>query len=105
MLRRLLIAAGIAELALNGAALAREGRSAPTPAHLKSVDVTEHPNAQVPGVLSFIDETGKQVQLADYFNNDKPVILTLNYLACPKLCTLTLNGMIDCLRNVSLIPG
>ncbi|MDQ3023175.1 MAG: SCO family protein [bacterium] len=85
--------------------LAREDRMEPAPKVLKSLDVVEHPNAQVPTSMEFVDETGKQVKLGDYLNQGKPVILTLNYLVCPMLCKLTLNGMFETLGNVPLVPG
>jgi protein SCO1 len=56
-------------------------------------------------VLGFTDENGKPVELGDYFNQDKPIILSLNYLSCPMLCTLTLNGMFESLGEVPLKPG
>jgi protein SCO1/2 len=104
MLRVLLLALALTALWCGGAS-AREDRIEPTPAHLKSVDVTEHPNAQVPGVLGFVDETGKAVRIEDYLNKEKPVILTLNYMSCPMLCTLTLNGMFESLGETGLVPG
>jgi protein SCO1/2 len=51
-------------------------------------------NAQVPLALPFVDETGKEVRLGDYFRG-KPVLLVLGYYQCPMLCTLVLNGMIE----------
>lgn len=50
-------------------------------------------NQQVPLDLSFKDETGKAVKLAQYFG-EKPVVLSLVYYECPMLCSLVLNGMV-----------
>ena len=50
------------------------------PSHdpLSEVAFEQKLNEQVPLDLVFRDETGKSVQLGDYFGQ-KPVILTLNY--------------------------
>lgn len=58
----------------------------------KNVGIEQHLNQQVPLELSFRDETGKPVRLADYFGK-KPVILSLVYYRCPMLCSEVLAGM------------
>jgi protein SCO1/2 len=72
---------------------------------LEGVGIEEHVNAQVPLDLTFLNEDGKRVRLRDYFTGDKPVLLTLNYYACPMLCTLQLNGLIDGFREMKWTPG
>ncbi len=72
---------------------------------LEGVEVTEYPGAQVPLDLQFLDERGKTVRLSDYIDGSKPVILTLNYYACPMLCTLQLNGLIEGLAGMEWTPG
>jgi len=72
---------------------------------LEGVEVVEHPGAEVPLQLSFVDEDGKTVQLQDYFDGERPVILTLNYYSCPMLCTLQLNGLVDGLKQMEWTPG
>lgn len=66
---------------------------------LPDVGVDEQPGAQLPLDLSFTDQGGKSVRLGTYFAGG-PVILTLNYYACPELCPIifknlsnTVNGM------------
>jgi protein SCO1 len=83
----------------------RKERTEPLPPALQSVDVKEHPNARLPLHLEFNNERGEPVKLGDYFNQGKPVILTLNFFSCKMLCTLVLNGMVDALRNNGLEPG
>ena len=61
-------------------------------------------NQQLPLTLSFRDETGKMVQLGDYFD-EKPVILSFAYYDCPMLCTLVINGLIRTLRTLSFSAG
>src|SRR5262249_3878233 len=61
-------------------------------------------NAKIPLTAEFNDETGKPVQLADYFGK-KPVILVLAYYQCPRLCTLVLNGVVQGMLEMNLDAG
>jgi protein SCO1 len=74
-----------------------------TPPALRGVGLDQHLGDEVPRDLAFLDESGKAVHLADYFD-ERPVILTLNYYQCPMLCTLVLNGLVSSLRTISLEP-
>jgi len=94
----------LASLLLVGVVQAKD-RIEPPPPALKSVDVTEHLNQQIPASLEFIDEDGHRVKLGDYLNQGKPVILTMNYMSCPMLCTLVLNGMFETLGQLKIKPG
>ena len=62
------------------------------PPGLKNVGIEQHLNEQIPPGLTFRDETGKSVQLADYFGK-KPMILNLVYYQCPMLCGEVLSGL------------
>src|SRR4029077_3974760 len=57
------------------------------PRALEGVGFDQRLNEQVPLDIQFTDESGKVVQLGDYFGS-KPVILVLAYYQCPRLCTL-----------------
>ena len=59
---------------------------------------------QVPLDLAFRDETGRSVKLSDYSSN-KPIILALVYYQCPMLCTLTLNGLVRAMLDLSFDAG
>ena len=61
--------------------------------------------AQVPTNLVFNDEQGQSVQLSDYINNTKPVILTLNYFSCPNLCSLELDQLTGAISDISYNLG
>jgi protein SCO1/2 len=74
------------------------------PAPLRDVGLDQRLNEQVPLDLTFRDETGKTVQLREYFG-EKPVILALVYYDCPMLCTLVLNGVLRSLRTLSFSVG
>ncbi len=80
-------------------------RIEPPPSELEGVSVTERLNDKIPFELTFKDENGKEVALAEYFHKGKPVLLTLNYYECPMLCTLQLNGLVEALREINLYPG
>jgi protein SCO1/2 len=60
---------------------------------LEGVGITEHLDQQIPLNLTFVDEFGNDVLLSDFFDGEKPIIITLNYYRCPMLCSLTLNGL------------
>lgn len=55
--------------------------------------------------ISLINEEGKETPLSTYFNNDRPVIVSLVYFSCPSLCNLHLNGVLDALKQLSLVAG
>ena len=76
-----------------------------TPEVLKRADIEQRLNEQVPLDLTFRDESGREVRLAEYFKSDKPVVLSLVYYECPMLCNQILNGLVGSLEAVSFTPG
>jgi protein SCO1/2 len=72
---------------------------------LEMVDVVEHLGDFVPLDLTFIDDNGQTVQLSDYFNRGKPVLLTMGYYECPMLCNLILNGLTKTIKQMNWKPG
>lgn len=76
------------------------------PAYLKDVGIDQKLGAQLPLDLTFRDETGKPVKLAEYFDGQKkPVILTLVYYSCPQLCTLVLNDLNRGMNGLSTLSA
>jgi len=75
-----------------------------TPAILGKVGITQNLNTQIPPDLVFRDETGKTVQIGDYFGK-KPIVLSLVYFDCPALCTEVLNGELRTMKAISLDLG
>ena len=67
--------------------------SGKNPQELQQIDVDEHLGETIPLDLQFTDHNGNSVTLGEYFNQEKPVLLTLAYYECPMLCTLVLNGI------------
>jgi protein SCO1 len=74
------------------------------PPGLKHVGIEQHLNQQIPPNLRFRDETGKPVELADYFGR-KPLILNLVYYQCPMLCGEVLSGLESALRILKFDVG
>ena len=102
-----LACAGLAFLgiAAGTAAPAWADRMEPLPGALEGVDIDEKIGDQIPLGLTFRDSTGETVQLADMFDGERPVILTLNYSDCPMLCSLQLDGLIDAMRPLDWSAG
>ena len=74
------------------------------PSVLQNVGFEPQLNAHLPLDLAFRDETGRDVQLRQYFTQ-KPVLLALVYYGCPMLCNQTEQGVVGALRMLSFNPG
>jgi protein SCO1/2 len=68
----------------------------PSPADVK---IEPKLGNQVPLHTVFRDESDEKIELRDYFR-DRPVILVLAYLRCPRLCNEVLNDLNKGLRGV-----
>jgi len=79
--------------------------SSSMPAILQNVAFRPVLNAQMPLDTAFSDETGKRVQLGQYFHQQKPVVLAFVYYGCPMLCTQLEQGVVGSLRMLSFNPG
>jgi protein SCO1/2 len=79
--------------------------SIPQPKILDDVGITQRLGDQIPLDLVFTDETGQAYPLSHYFQNRKPVLLTMVYFECPMLCTEILNGLVRTLRIIPLSAG
>jgi protein SCO1/2 len=71
---------------------------------LNKIGIAQHLNQQVPLNLTFTDDAGKQVELANYFGK-QPAILALVYYQCPMLCSEELNGLTGAMQMVDEVPG
>jgi protein SCO1/2 len=71
---------------------------------LNTIRFEQKLNSQVSLDLPFLDEQGNPVTLRRYVGQ-RPVILVLGYYRCPMLCTLVLNGMVECLLDLKLAVG
>jgi protein SCO1 len=75
------------------------------PQELQDVGIDEHLGSQVDPKLSFVDDTGKPVQLGQYFGTTKPVLFFLVYYECPNLCTFVLNAAVDAMKDLPWNAG
>lgn len=104
MAMRIATAACVLAVLTAAAALTRVEPARAEP-DLAAIDVVERPGATLPLDLVFAGEDSAAVRLGDCFAPGRPVILNLGYFACPMLCGLVLNGMVDGLRDVAWTPG
>ncbi|HEV1993037.1 MAG TPA: SCO family protein [Candidatus Acidoferrum sp.] len=82
------------------------GPSAATmPRALQNVGFEPPLNGPMPLELAFRDETGRSVQLREYFGQQKPVVLAFVYYGCPMLCDQVEQGVVGVLRMLSFNPG
>lgn len=103
---------GVAALLLMaGAALRAQAVPAATgpaasamPAVLQNVGFEPRLSEQMPLDLNFRDETGRSVQLREYFGQ-KLVVLAFVYYGCPMLCDQVEQGVVGSLRMLSFNPG
>jgi protein SCO1 len=79
--------------------------AATLPPVLRDVGFEPTLNAPMPLDLRFRDETGRSVQLRDYFGQQKPVVLAFVYYGCPMLCDQVEQGVVGALRMLSFNPG
>jgi protein SCO1 len=78
--------------------------AATMPAVLQNVGFEPPLNGPMPLDLAFRDETGRSVQLREYFGQ-KPVVLAFVYYNCPMLCDQVEQGVVGVLRMLSFNPG
>lgn len=52
--------------------------------------------------IHFRDDRDRKVQIGDFFDGKRPVILSFNYSNCPKLCSVQLENMAMALRKIDL---
>ena len=75
------------------------------PPDADEVGIVERLNQQVPLDVRFTAENGASVTLGEYFNNDRPVVLTLVYYNCPSLCNALLNSFTGTLKEIDWTAG
>ena len=75
------------------------------PRAAEDIGVDSKLGGMIPMSLRFKDEKNRQVQLGDYFDGQRPVLLSFNYSDCPKLCSVQLQNMTLALREIRQVAG
>lgn len=96
----------LAVLSPSAAAFEPQGRmQQPLSPEMLAISVNENRGQPIGRGLKFRDHTGKVVSLADYFDGERPVIITLNYYRCRVVCSVQLNELADALAKLPWTPG
>ncbi|MEW6145457.1 MAG: SCO family protein [Thermodesulfobacteriota bacterium] len=66
---------------------------------VKDIGIDEKTGALVPGDIRFADENNETVELRDFFNQAKPVVLNLVYFGCPRLCNFATEGLLQVMNE------
>ncbi len=96
------LVAGLVALPLTAESTAVLNNDLPGP--LQKVGVEARLGDLLPLELSFRDDLGAEVRLADLIG-DKPVILAPVYYDCPMLCSMVLRGITRSLKVLEFEPG
>lgn len=76
------------------------------PKQIKDVGITEQLGADLKKLQAqFESDKGVKKNLGEWISPQRPTILSLVYFNCPSLCSLHLNGVLDTLKQLSLVPG
>jgi len=67
--------------------------------------VVEKLNNSVDLNLQFSTSSGKTLPLKSILKQNRPTIVIPVYYRCPRLCSLTLNGLLEAMKEQDLIPG
>jgi protein SCO1/2 len=71
----------------------------------EDVGLDDRIGERIPTHLAFTDQNGQTVQLADFYEQGKPVLIQLVYFNCPMLCNLLLDGWTRAAAQVTPTPG
>jgi protein SCO1/2 len=74
------------------------------PQYLKNAGLEQRLNQALPLAATFVDESGKTVELGTYFH-DRPVVMALVYFKCGMLCPQVLHGMAEGLKASEFVAG
>ena len=66
---------------------------------VKEIGIDEKTGEFVPGDIRFTSESNETVELKDFFNPAKPLILNLVYFGCPRLCNFATDGLVQVMNE------
>ncbi len=71
---------------------------------LEGIEIEQHLEAHLPSDATFRDQSGQTLSFGSLFG-ELPVVLTLNYVDCPMLCTVQLGELTSALALMDLSIG
>lgn len=71
----------------------------------EGIGVDDHIGQFVSGDQSFDNQDNNHVRFGHFFDGEQPVMLSFNYSNCPKLCSVQLQNMTSCLREIDFEVG
>jgi protein SCO1 len=77
----------------------------PLSPEMRAIEVTDRRGDRIDTGLRFSDEQGRAVTMADIFDGERPVALTLNYYRCRVVCSVQLEGLADAIAQVDWTAG
>lgn len=92
-------------LPLSQTAWAVGANDRPLSPEMRAIDVDERRGGHLDAHLTFTDHTGKKVQIGQFFDGERPTLLTLNYYRCRVVCSVQLNGLADALAELDWTAG
>lgn len=73
---------------------------------VKNIGFEEKLSSAVALDSEFVTDDGKPVVFSDFLGNGKPVVLSLAYFTCPRLCDLSTEGVLEAVNSLdSFRPG
>lgn len=76
-----------------------------TPEAAKGIQVDQKIGQTVALEAKFHDEQNNYVALGDFFDGQKPVVMSFNFSKCPRLCIVQFNNFVTALMKLDLVPG
>lgn len=77
----------------------------PLSPEMRAIEVTDRRGDRIDTGLRFTDEQGRAITVADLFDGERPVALTLNYYRCRVVCSVQLEGLADAIAQVDWQAG
>jgi protein SCO1/2 len=90
---------------LGGARMASAAPEQPLSPEMRAIEVTDRRGDRVDTGLRFTDEQGRELVIADFFDGERPVALTLNYYRCRVVCSVQLEGLASALAELDWKAG
>jgi protein SCO1/2 len=92
-------------IAMPRAGQAESASDKPLSPEMRAIDVDERRGSAIDEALPFVDHTGKAVTIGDFVDDERPVLITLNYYRCRIVCSVQLDGLARALKELDWTPG